>query len=53
VKERLSHVLAQTPSARLEATLRLGRTVALLALLGLSAMQLAAGTYNPFIYFRF
>ncbi|MGC3991081.1 MAG: MBOAT family O-acyltransferase [Chthoniobacteraceae bacterium] len=36
-----------------EIALRCSRLGALLGLLTLSAMQLAEGTYNPFIYFRF
>lgn len=40
-------------TSAIEAILRVGRLAMLAALFLLCAIQLAAGTYNPFIYFRF
>jgi alginate O-acetyltransferase complex protein AlgI len=49
----LERAVARVGSGRMEGPLALARAGCLLLVLVASAMRLAAGTHNPFIYFRF
>lgn len=51
--QKLTALRGRSPNTLLRIALHTGRCVALLFLFLASAAHLAAGTYNPFIYFRF